>query len=67
MASEHVEHIARAFYEAEYPDEWENAPSALQQHFRGLACLAIATLNRQIRDHQTAASPTSGNLLLAIS
>jgi hypothetical protein len=67
MASEQVEHVARAFYEAEYPDEWEKAPSVLRQHFRGLACLAIATLNRQIRDHRTAASSISRNLLLAIS
>jgi hypothetical protein len=65
MTSEQIEHVARAFYEAKHPDGWEDAPRALRQHFRDLAYLAIATLNRQIRDHQAAVSSSSQDLLLA--
>jgi hypothetical protein len=48
MTQEQVEHVARAFYEAELLGPWDDAQSAIQEHFRNLARTAIATLNRQI-------------------
>ena len=53
MTPEQVEYVARAFYEAEHRGDWEGAPGGLQQRFRDLARLAIATLNREIRNQQT--------------
>jgi hypothetical protein len=59
MTREQVEHVARTFYEAEYPGKWHEAAGALQEHFRGLARAAIATLNRQIAGCRSAAKPAA--------
>lgn len=57
MTHEQVEHVARAFYEAEYPGEWNEVPEAAQEHFRDLARTAIATLNCQIAAYRSALKP----------
>jgi hypothetical protein len=48
MTQEQVEHVARAFYEAEFSGPWNEAGEAAQDRFRNLAITAIATLNQQI-------------------
>ena len=48
MTQEQVEHVARAFYEAEFLGLWDNAQGAIQEHFRDLARTAIATLDHEI-------------------
>ena len=48
MTLEQVEHVVRAFYEAEFPGPWVNAQGAIREHFRDRARTAVATLNRQI-------------------
>ncbi|WP_404295410.1 hypothetical protein ACD578_28155 (plasmid) [Microvirga sp. RSM25] len=48
MTQEQVEHVARAFYEAEFPGPWDDARGAIQERFRDLARTAIVILNRQI-------------------
>lgn len=57
MTREQVEHVARAFYEAEYPGKWHEAAEASQEHFRDLARTAIVTLNRQIAAYRSAVKP----------
>jgi hypothetical protein len=46
MTQEQVEHVARAFYEAEFSGPWNEAGEAAQDRFRNLALTAIATLNQ---------------------
>ncbi len=65
MTPEQVGYVARAFYEAEHRGDWEGAPGDLQQRFRDLARLAIATLNREIRDQQAMPPVVRTNFLLA--
>ena len=43
MTQEQVEHVVRAFYEAEFPDPWDNAQRAIREHFRYLVRTAVAT------------------------
>ncbi|ANY83404.1 hypothetical protein BB934_34515 (plasmid) [Microvirga ossetica] len=57
MTSEQVERVAQAFYEAEYPTEWFDAPGILQEQHRELARSAITFLNHQIADHHAGAVP----------
>jgi hypothetical protein len=45
MMGDEIELVARAFYEAEYPDSWDNAPESSQNQFRDLARIAIASLD----------------------
>jgi hypothetical protein len=59
MTQEQVEHVARAFYEAELLGPWDDAQSAIQEHFRDLARTAIATLNRQIAQCRRSATKPS--------
>jgi hypothetical protein len=60
MPREQVERVARAFYEVEFSASWEDAGEAIQDHFRGLARTAIATLNRQIyRYHRSVTRPAA--------
>ena len=54
MTSDQVELVAQAFYGAEYPGDWGDAPEALQEQFRDLARTAILLLHRQ-----TSRSPSS--------
>jgi hypothetical protein len=49
----------RAFYEAEFPDPWDNAQGAIREHFRDLARTAIATLNREIAQCRPSATKAS--------
>ena len=48
MTPDQVELVAQAFYAAEYPGGWENAPEPLRAHFRNLARVAIALLGQQM-------------------
>ncbi|QRM28688.1 hypothetical protein [Microvirga sp. VF16] len=59
MTQEQVEHVARAFYEAEFPGTWNDAQGAIQRHFRDLARTAIATLNRQMAQCRRSATKAS--------
>jgi hypothetical protein len=57
MTQEQVEHVARTFYEAEYPGKWNDAPGMLRERFRDRARSALATLNRQIEACWSGARP----------
>ena len=59
MTLEQVEHVVRAFYEAEFPGPWANAQGAIREHFRDLARTAVATLNCQIAQCRRSASKVS--------
>ena len=59
MTQEQVEHVVRAFYEAEFPGPWVNAQGAIREHFRDLARTAVATLNRQIAQCRRSATKAS--------
>ena len=59
MTQEQVEHVARAFYEAEFLGPWDNAQGAIQEHFRDLARTAIATLNHEIAQFRRPATKPS--------
>ena len=56
MTPDQVELVAQAFYAAEYPSGWENAPEPLRAHFRNLARMAISLLGQQMA--QCRSSPT---------
>lgn len=53
MTPDQVELVAQAFYGAEYPGDWDDAPEILQEQFRDLARMAIALLHRQIPHNQS--------------
>ena len=59
MTHEQVEHVVRAFYEAEFPGPWVNAQGAIREHFRDRARTAVATLNRQIAQGRRSATRAS--------
>jgi hypothetical protein len=59
MTLEQVEHVARAFYEAEFLGLWDNAQGAIQEHFRDLARAAIATLDHEIAQFRRPATKPS--------
>lgn len=53
MTLDQVELVAQAFYGAEYPGDWDDAPEILQEQFRDLARMAIALLHRQIQHNRS--------------
>ncbi|MEE1611102.1 hypothetical protein [Microvirga sp. CF3016] len=53
MTPDQVELVAQAFYGAEYPGDWDDAPEILQEQFRDLARMAISLLHRQISHNRS--------------
>ncbi|WP_262268589.1 hypothetical protein [Microvirga yunnanensis] len=47
MTPDQVERVARAFYGAEHPGDWDEAPAVLRERFRDFARTAILLLHRQ--------------------
>jgi len=50
MTPKQVEYVAQAFYEAEYPSAWHEAPEHVQEHYRVLAQRAIIIIREQVAD-----------------
>jgi hypothetical protein len=59
MTQKQVAYVARAFYEVEFPGTWDHAQGSIQEHFRDLARMTIATLNRQIAQCRRSATKPS--------
>lgn len=63
MKQQAVEHVARAFYEAEGDGpSWDSEPEILKEEFRRLARGAMALLRQQMPEQLTGVSATPANL-----
>lgn len=59
MTPDQVEFVAQAFYAAEYPDEWSEAPESLRETYRNLARTAVTLLNQQLPHDSSSAMMTN--------
>ena len=54
MTPKQVEYVAQAFYDAEHPEGWTDAPGDVQEQFKDLAHMAIAALEHYMEGCQAA-------------
>lgn len=61
MSPDQVELVARAFYAAEYSDDWDDAPENVRERFREMACTAISLLHEQISHCRASLVPVNAS------